>query len=126
MAHHADLVARGIPHLGLRTRVLTPEEGGRSGPITSGCKPQLSLGQHLVDGTRVVWDCVWLVPAEGARPGDQVEVVMCLSQLPISVISRHEHLEFYEGPRLIAAAEVKWIWAPGHPHHEAGDPSAER
>lgn len=112
------LRARGVPHFVLRLRVLTSEEGGRRQPVVSNYRPQLWLGQRLVSGGKLFWDCALLVHDGQLAPGSDGDVTMLLAALSPGVLLKHEHLEFYEGSQLVATAEVKRVFAPGHPQHE--------
>jgi hypothetical protein len=86
-------------------RLLAAGEGGRSGPVFRGYRPQLSLGQRLTDGSRIDWDCMWSFDGL-VRPGDEARVAVRLHTLPDAVLQESEVVEFYEGDRLIATGSI--------------------
>jgi translation elongation factor EF-Tu-like GTPase len=112
------LRARGGPHFVLRLHVLASEECGPRKPVVSNYRPQLWLGQRLASGGKLFWDCVLLVHDGQLVPGSDGDVTMVLATLSPMVLLKHEHLEFYEGSQLVATAEVRRVFVPGHPQHE--------
>jgi hypothetical protein len=120
--HHArlqELRDRGEPHFVLWVHMLGTGEGGRRGPAFSNWRPQLWIGQRLANGRKLFWDSVWFIHDRSLAPGATGDVTMFLpAHLPAAVLSKNEHLEFYEGTRLVATAEVTLVYAPGHPQHE--------
>jgi len=103
--------------------MLATEEGGRRGPAFSNYRPQLWIGQRLANRQQLFWDSIWLIHKRSLAPGATGDVTMFLlpGHPPAVVLSKNEHLEFYEGTRLVATAEVMRVYAPGHPQHEPYD-----
>ncbi len=97
----------GEPHFILMAHVLSAQEGGRHKPVFSGYRPQLWIGQRLESGEKMFWDSAWLVHERSLDPGCTGEVTLFISpRLSPRTLSVGEHLEFYEGQRQVATAEV--------------------
>jgi translation elongation factor EF-Tu-like GTPase len=97
----------GEPHFILKAYVVSTQEGGRRKPVFSYYRPQLWIGQRLETGEAMFWDCSWLLHERQLDPGCGGEVTLFISpRISPRTLSVGEHLEFYEGQRLVAAAEV--------------------
>lgn len=97
----------GEPHFILRAQVVSTQDGGRHKPVFSGYRPQLWIGQRLESGEKMYWDSAWLVHQRRLDPGSSGEVTLFISpRLSPRTLSVGEHLEFYEGQRLVATAVV--------------------
>ncbi len=97
----------GEPSFTLKVQVLSTEAGGRRKPVFSGYRPQLWIGQRLESGEKLFWDSVWLVHERRLDPGQRGEITMFISpRLSPQTLVVGEHVEFYEGQRLVATAEI--------------------
>jgi hypothetical protein len=109
---HERLKARlagGEPYAVLRA-TLAPDHQ----PVFSDYRPQLWIGQTMESGEHVYWDSMWLVNQRVLQSGDSCTVTMFVLSLPLLTLFRGEHVEFYEGHRKTAEAEVIRIRCPGH------------